>query len=80
MHNARRPVARKRVVHVRERSGSRGCDALTAAVTPHVDTSSLADGDAYVIVVHSGDVGHSSHFVTDLMIQLSRYIYIYIYI
>lgn len=70
VHNARRPVTRKRVVHVRERSGGRSRDALTAAVTPHVDTSSVADGNAYVIVVQGGDVGHPSHFVLDPMVQL----------
>lgn len=70
VHNARRSVARKRVVYIREWSGGRGCDALTAAVTPHVDTSSVADGDAYVIVMQGGNVGHSSHFMLDLMVQL----------
>lgn len=70
VHNTRRPVARKRVVYVREWSGGRGRDALAAAVTPHVDTSSVADGDAYVIVVQGGNVGHPSHFVLDLMVQL----------
>lgn len=70
MHNTRRAPARKRVMQVRERSGGRDRDALTAAVTPHVDTSSLADGDARVIVVQGGDVGHPSHFVFDLTVQL----------
>ena len=70
MHNARWSITRKRVVYVGEWSGGWDSDALTTTVTPHVDTSSFADGDTYVIVVHSSDVRYPSHFVLDLIVQL----------
>lgn len=61
MHDIRGRVACQHLVQVRQRSGYWYNDTLTAALTPHEDTSTLADSGAYVIVVQRGDIGHSAH-------------------
>lgn len=70
MHDTRRCIASERVVYAGERRTGWRRDALTAAVTPHIDASALANGDADMIVMQGGDVRYSSHLLHKCMIQL----------
>jgi len=68
VHNVR--ITRKSIVHIREWRDAWNCDALIATYfTPHINTPILTNGDAYEFVMHSSNVGHSSHLMFDLMIQ-----------